>query len=292
MNLEFKEKYLKYKAKYLELKNDLIGAGKEDVDKILKISEYNYKEIFTELHLGVINFDNEDEINKAYRKMAIKVAPDKFSNTDTFSDIDRERAEAAFKKLNNARDKLIENIASQNERTRLERLERERLERERLERERLERERPERAREILQRLQRLQRRQREDVNLERDLASINNANINNANMNKLNMDVLESLTRMILKDNKKKIHIYNALNYILDLEALISMLEDIYVLPELKILCEKIFEAMYIKLIYERSRIILGETTQARIPELMEQLDRLDELKERFSKFSNRLDGL
>ena len=152
MNLEYKEKYLKYKAKYLELKNNLIGGTIEDVNRILEISEYNYEQIFRKLH-GEINFDNEDEINKAYRKMALKVAPDKFSNTDTFSDIDRKRAEAAFKKLNNARDKLIENIASQNEGTRLERerLERERLERERLEREREERERLERERERLER---------------------------------------------------------------------------------------------------------------------------------------------
>ena len=148
MNLEYKEKYLKYKAKYLELKNNLIGGTIEDVNRILEISEYNYEQIFRVLHDGVINFDNEDEINKAYRKMALKVAPDKFSNTDTFSDIDRKRAEAAFKKFNNARDKLIENIASQNEGTRLER---ERLERERKERERLERERERLEREILER---------------------------------------------------------------------------------------------------------------------------------------------
>jgi hypothetical protein len=268
MNLEFKEKYLKYKAKYLELKNNLIGGTIDDVNRILEISEYNYEQIFTELH-GVINFNNEDEINKAYRKIALKIYPDRLPDTE------KERAEKAFTKLTKAKEILISraslNIASQNERTIPERA-RTRQERER------------QAREILQRLQ---RRQREDVNLEQDLALINNAN-----MNEFNMSVLKSLRRMILEDNKKAIHIYNVLIYKLDLDSLISMLEDINVLPELKILCEKIFEAMYIKLIYERSRIILGQTTQERIPELMEQLDKLDDLNKRFSKFSNRLDGL
>jgi len=271
MNLEYKEKYLKYKAKYLELKNNLIGGTIDDVKKILAIKEHNYEQIFNELH-GVINFDNEDEINKAYRKITLKIHPDRLPDTE------KERAEKAFKKLTTAKEILISrtssNIASHNERTRQER---ERQESERQARER-------QAREILQRLQ---RRQREDVNLEHDLALINNAN-----MNELNMSVLKSLTRMILEDNKKAIHIYNVLNYKLDLDALISILEDINVLPELKILCEKIFETMYIKLIYERSRIILGQTTQTHIPELMKQLDKLDDLNKRFSKFSNRLDGL
>jgi hypothetical protein len=83
MNLEFKEKYLKYKAKYLELKNNLIGAGYEHTKRILQI--YNnkdkqilkYEQIFRELHDPDINFDNEQQIKDAYKQISLKTHPDK-----------------------------------------------------------------------------------------------------------------------------------------------------------------------------------------------------------------------
>jgi hypothetical protein len=131
--MNFEQKYLKYKAKYLELKNDLIGAGIMDVNRILAIAEDNYKEIFTELHdeklSGTINFKDESSIRKAHRNMALKVSPDKFSNIVNFSDTDREKAGIALQKLNSAKDKLIKNIENEQMlRKREIRLERERLE--------------------------------------------------------------------------------------------------------------------------------------------------------------------
>jgi curved DNA-binding protein CbpA len=98
-----KQKYFKYKAKYLELKNNLIGADMADVEKILSADESKYEEVLEELYGNKINFENRNEIEIACRKISPKIHPDKNGNEPI--------AGKAFTKLNDIiRIKLIEKI--------------------------------------------------------------------------------------------------------------------------------------------------------------------------------------
>jgi len=102
--MNYYSKYLKYKQKYNDLQKQLAG-NIDDVEKILDINDYvedKYKKIFEAVYDAEIKFDDKTDIIKAYKKISLKVHPDKF-----LSPAEKNRASQAFIKLTNAKEKLI-----------------------------------------------------------------------------------------------------------------------------------------------------------------------------------------